>query len=73
MITKGVTSEYFHTYTYLKYETPIFQELKTQNMTHAYSITDLFPILVYVYDFFFFNKINCFSPQGIVRCQCFLS
>ncbi len=60
MIPKGVTSEYFHTYTdigflskisstALKYETPVFQEFRT----HAYTITAIFPIRVYVYALFF--------------------
>ncbi len=36
----------------LKYETPIFQEFKIQYRAHAYSITVLFPIWVYVYALF---------------------
>ncbi len=36
-----------------KYERPIFQEFRTQNRTHAYLITVLFPIWVNVYALFF--------------------
>ncbi len=36
----------------LKYETPMFQEFKIQNWAHAYSITVLCPIWVYVYALF---------------------
>ncbi len=63
-ITKWVTSEYYHinrfdwllskiALTALKYEIPMFQEFRTQNRTHAYSITVLFPIWVYVYALFY--------------------
>ncbi len=68
MITNGVTIIYFifYFFTYrsnlfiseiestdLKYETPMFQEFRTQNRTHAYTITVLFPIWVYVYSLYF--------------------
>ncbi len=39
-------------------------------MTHAYLITDLFPIWVYVYALFLRLTVLF---QAIVRCQCFLS
>ncbi len=78
MISKGVTSEYFHTHTdfiiyfiffkiavtALKYETPMFQEFRTQNWTHAYLITVLFLIWVYVYALFF--KINSFFSKALL-------
>ncbi len=57
MITKGITSEYFHKHTDLidfltarKYETPIIQEFRTG---HVYSVTVLPPIWVCVYYLFF--------------------
>ncbi len=57
-ITKVFISEYYHTHrfdwllsqiavTALNYETPMFQEFRTQNRTHAYSVTVLFPIWVH--------------------------
>ncbi len=55
--------------TALKYETPMFQEFRVQNRTHAHSITVLFSIWVYVYTLFF--KIICFFPQSIDATQRF--
>ncbi len=46
--------------TALKYETPMFQEFRTQNMTKVCPITVLFSIWVYVYALFLifrFKKI----------------
>ncbi len=56
------------TLTALKYETPMFQEFRTQNRTHVYLITVLFLIWVYVYALFF--KLTFFKafPR---HCQCF--
>ncbi len=48
----------------------MFQEFRTQNRTHAYTITVLFPIWVCVFFIFYFIV---FLYQFIVRCQCFLS
>ncbi len=46
--------------TALIYEAPMFQEFSTQNRTHAYLVTVLFPIWVYVYALFFL-RLTVFS------------
>ncbi len=45
----------------------MFQEVMTQNRTHAYSIIVLFPIRVYEYALFKDELFVVFS-QRIVRC-----